>query len=203
MDWNLFDPIRGARKAVAHLPRRRRPRPAGHRRHGPGRRSSTCRFPAPAAARRPSRASSPGSPTSSTPPATEIGVLRRFDTSIPVKQKDIPEILKQAVVAAEDKRFYSHGGIDLMGALRALWADFRGREVVQGGSTITQQYVKNVYTRRRAHPGPQDPGGGARQPARPQGHQGRDPLPLPVTPSTSAAAPTASARRPSRTSRSR
>ncbi|HET7722185.1 MAG TPA: transglycosylase domain-containing protein [Acidimicrobiales bacterium] len=76
----------------------------------------------------------------------EIGLLRKFDTSIPVKASDIPEVLKQAVVSVEDKRFYSHGGIDPLGALRALWADLRGREVVQGGSTITQQYVKNVYT---------------------------------------------------------
>ncbi|MGI8984960.1 MAG: transglycosylase domain-containing protein [Acidimicrobiales bacterium] len=77
---------------------------------------------------------------------TEIGLLRKFDTSIPVKASDIPEVLKQAVVSVEDKRFYSHGGIDPIGALRALWADLRGRQVVQGGSTITQQYVKNVYT---------------------------------------------------------
>ena len=76
----------------------------------------------------------------------EIGVFRRFDTSIPVEQKDIPEILKQAVVAAEDKRFYSHGGFDLFSAMRAAWADFRGKTVVQGGSTITQQYIKKVYT---------------------------------------------------------
>jgi penicillin-binding protein 1A len=76
----------------------------------------------------------------------EIGLLRKFDTSIPVKASDIPDVLKQAVVSVEDKRFYSHGGIDPMGALRALWADLRGREVTQGGSTITQQYVKNVYT---------------------------------------------------------
>ena len=76
----------------------------------------------------------------------EIGLLRKFDTSIPVQASDIPEVLKQAVVSVEDKRFYSHGGIDPIGALRALWADLRGREVVQGGSTITQQYVKNVFT---------------------------------------------------------
>jgi penicillin-binding protein 1A len=76
----------------------------------------------------------------------EIGVLRKFDTSIPVSANDIPEVLKQAVVSVEDKRFYSHGGIDPVGAVRALWADLRGKRVVQGGSTITQQYVKNVYT---------------------------------------------------------
>jgi penicillin-binding protein 1A len=76
----------------------------------------------------------------------EIGILRKFDTSIPVTAADIPDVLKQAVVAVEDKRFYSHGGIDPFGAVRALWADLRGKRVVQGGSTITQQYVKNAYT---------------------------------------------------------
>jgi len=76
----------------------------------------------------------------------EIGVLRKFDTKIPVKPEDIPDILKQAVVAVEDQRFYSHSGFDLQASLRALWADINDRAVVQGGSTITQQYVKSVYT---------------------------------------------------------
>jgi penicillin-binding protein 1A len=76
----------------------------------------------------------------------EIGVLRKFDTKIPVKQSDIPEVLKQAVVAAEDRRFYSHAGIDVKAAIRAFVADIQGHKVVQGGSTITQQYVKQVYT---------------------------------------------------------
>src|SRR6266581_1044761 len=75
----------------------------------------------------------------------EIAVFRQYETSIPVQQKDIPEILKQAVVSIEDKRFYSHGGVDPKGTLRAMWADIRG-EPIQGGSTITQQYVKNAYT---------------------------------------------------------
>ena len=42
------------------------------------------------------------------------------------------------------RRFYSHGGVDVQGSLRALWADVRCKQYVQGGSTITQQYVKNV-----------------------------------------------------------
>src|SRR6266480_3046479 len=77
----------------------------------------------------------------------EIAVFRQYETSIPVQQKDIPEILKQAVVSIEDRRFYSHGGVDPQGTLRAMWADIRG-EPIQGGSTITQQYVKNAYTGR-------------------------------------------------------
>src|SRR3954464_15221614 len=53
--------------------------------------------------------------------------------------------MKHAIVAAEDKRFYEHRGIDLRGMARALWADVSNRGVVQGGSTITQQFVKNAY----------------------------------------------------------
>ncbi|CAN5557682.1 penicillin-binding protein 1A [soil metagenome] len=76
----------------------------------------------------------------------EIGIFRQFDSSIPVEREDIPQVLKDAVVAAEDRNFYNHGGVDFRGTLRALWADLRNREAVQGGSTITQQYVKNAYT---------------------------------------------------------
>ncbi|CAN5145867.1 penicillin-binding protein 1A [soil metagenome] len=75
----------------------------------------------------------------------EIGAFRQFDTTKPAAPGDIPEILKQAVIAGEDRRFYSHSGVDVWGTARALWADIRNREVVQGGSTITQQYVKNAY----------------------------------------------------------
>jgi penicillin-binding protein 1A len=75
----------------------------------------------------------------------EIGAFRRFETSQPVAPEDIPQVLEDAVVAAEDRRFYSHSGVDVWGTLRALWADVRSQQVVQGGSTITQQYVKNAY----------------------------------------------------------
>jgi penicillin-binding protein 1A len=76
----------------------------------------------------------------------EVGVFRKFDTNIPVQPSDIPEVLKQAVVAQEDRRFYSHGGVDIKAGIRALWANLTGGRAVQGGSTITQQYVKNAYT---------------------------------------------------------
>ena len=58
---------------------------------------------------------------------TEIGTYKQFETSIPVVEADIPEVLRQAVVAAEDRRFYEHGGVDVRGTLRALLADLRGR----------------------------------------------------------------------------
>jgi penicillin-binding protein 1A len=78
--------------------------------------------------------------------AVEIGVFRRFEQKIQVNRDDIPLHVKQAVISSEDKNFYSHGGVDVRASMRALWADIRNQKVVQGGSTLTQQYVKNVYT---------------------------------------------------------
>jgi penicillin-binding protein 1A len=78
--------------------------------------------------------------------AIEIGVFRKFDQKIPVNKADIPLLLKQALISAEDRNFYKHGGVDIRGSFRALWADLRKQGVVQGGSTLTQQYVKNAYT---------------------------------------------------------
>ena len=75
----------------------------------------------------------------------EIGAFREFEQNTPVKRSDIPKVLKDAVISAEDKGFYKHGGIDPRGSLRALWADLRKQRIEQGGSTITQQYVKNAY----------------------------------------------------------
>jgi penicillin-binding protein 1A len=76
----------------------------------------------------------------------EIAVFREFEQNLPVQAQDIPLVLKQAVVASEDRNFYHHGGVDLRGSARALVADLRNSGFVQGGSTITQQYVKNAYT---------------------------------------------------------
>src|SRR6185503_19026913 len=64
-----------------------------------------------------------------------------------VASDEIAPIMKQAVVAVEDKRFYEHNGVDVHGIVRALWQDIRSQSVVEGGSTITQQYVQNAYSR--------------------------------------------------------
>ena len=61
----------------------------------------------------------------------------------PVRLRDVPFSLLQAVLAAEDHRFFDHRGIDLRGLLRAAWVNLRSGRVAQGGSTITQQLVKN------------------------------------------------------------
>ncbi len=57
----------------------------------------------------------------------------------------MPDQLADAVVAAEDRRFYEHSGIDVRGIARAARADLRSRSTAEGGSTITQQVVKNTY----------------------------------------------------------
>ncbi|MFN2589420.1 MAG: transglycosylase domain-containing protein [Actinomycetota bacterium] len=60
--------------------------------------------------------------------------------------QDMPDSLRNAVIAVEDRGFYHHGGISLLGIFRAAWTNVTHGEIEQGGSTITQQYVKNVYT---------------------------------------------------------
>ncbi|HLI24201.1 MAG TPA: transglycosylase domain-containing protein [Acidimicrobiales bacterium] len=79
----------------------------------------------------------------------EIASLRQFDQNIPVAESQIPPVLKEAVVADEDRNFYKEGGINLRGIVRAALADLRHGRVVQGGSTITQQYVKLAFTNGR------------------------------------------------------
>lgn len=57
---------------------------------------------------------------------------------------DIPDVAKQATIAIEDKDFYQHGSFSFMGYLRAAFVDLTNKGARQGGSTITQQYVKNA-----------------------------------------------------------
>ena len=64
---------------------------------------------------------------------------------IPIKLTDLPPALPQAILATEDRRFYDHFGVDLIGLVRAAYNNFRAGRVVQGGSTITQQVAKNLF----------------------------------------------------------
>ena len=59
--------------------------------------------------------------------------------------EDIPEIYYQALVAVEDRRFYKHNGFDIIGSARAIWNDIKAWELLEGGSTISQQLAKNLY----------------------------------------------------------
>jgi penicillin-binding protein 1A len=64
-------------------------------------------------------------------------------TDVPIKS--MPAYLRQAVVATEDQRFYQHRGVDPLGMARAVFVDVTSGTRKQGGSTITQQYVKNAF----------------------------------------------------------
>jgi penicillin-binding protein 1A len=72
---------------------------------------------------------------------TEFHVERRI--FVPLAQ--VPKALKDAVIATEDARFYSHWGVDPMGVARAVYQNFRHGRIVEGGSTITQQLAKVLF----------------------------------------------------------
>ena len=69
------------------------------------------------------------------------GLLR--DDSVPLEE--IPDVMIKATLATEDRRFFEHFGIDVMGTFRALAANARNDQVVQGGSSLTQQLAKNMF----------------------------------------------------------
>lgn len=62
-----------------------------------------------------------------------------------IKYEELPQIYIDAVVSAEDKRFWNHCGIDILAICRAAWNDLKSFSFVEGGSTITQQFMKNEY----------------------------------------------------------
>jgi membrane peptidoglycan carboxypeptidase len=75
---------------------------------------------------------------------TQIALLRGSTNRTVVNLADIPLVMRHAIVDIEDERFYQHGGVDLRGVARAALRNSEAGDVTQGGSTLTQQYVKNV-----------------------------------------------------------
>jgi penicillin-binding protein 1A len=69
------------------------------------------------------------------------GLLR--DDSVPLEE--IPDMMIKATLATEDRRFFEHFGVDVMGTIRALAENARADAVVQGGSSLTQQLAKNMF----------------------------------------------------------
>lgn len=63
----------------------------------------------------------------------------------PVRLADVPRHVRDAVLAAEDVRFYGHHGVDLRGVARALWVNLHARRAAEGASTLTQQLAKNFF----------------------------------------------------------
>lgn len=70
------------------------------------------------------------------------------ENRVPVPLRRVPKVLIDAVISVEDQRFFEHRGIDYEAIGRAALADVRSGRLVEGGSTITQQYVKNLYGQR-------------------------------------------------------
>ncbi len=76
---------------------------------------------------------------------TVVGTFGTTDRQL-LTANQIPSVVRNAVVAAEDKHFYNEGGVSPVGIIRAALADATSGSVAQGGSTITQQFVRNYYT---------------------------------------------------------
>ncbi len=75
----------------------------------------------------------------------EIMVLHEEQNRIVVDLEDVPEHVRQAFIAIEDERFFRHFGFDAIGSMRAAYANYQAGEIVQGGSTITQQLAQNAF----------------------------------------------------------
>ena len=76
---------------------------------------------------------------------SRLGYVQSDTIRTPITWVDMPPVLRQATVAIEDRRFYQHGGVDLAGIARAAIKDVTTGKPLQGGSTITQQLVRNLY----------------------------------------------------------
>ena len=77
---------------------------------------------------------------------TQVGTFNSGTNRLLLTSAQIPQVLKQAVIAAEDRHFYTEGGISISGIARAAYDDLFGSGGLQGGSTITEQFAKNAYS---------------------------------------------------------
>src|SRR4029079_1004192 len=77
---------------------------------------------------------------------TRLGYIQSDDLVQPVASDQFPTVLKQATVAIEDERFYKHKGVDYEGIIRAAVKNATEHKTVQGGSTLTMQLVRVLYT---------------------------------------------------------
>src|SRR6266567_549792 len=76
---------------------------------------------------------------------TRLGLLGASGNRVPVSFRRISPVMRRAIIDTEDRRFYENSGIDYIGILRALKSDVASGQVAQGGSTIEQQLVRNLY----------------------------------------------------------
>jgi penicillin-binding protein 1A len=84
---------------------------------------------------------------------TRLGFIQGNVLRTPVPADKIPDTMRQATVAIEDRRFYKHGGVDFEGVIRAAIKNIASGKTVEGGSTLTMQLIRNLYTESRARSG--------------------------------------------------
>ncbi len=79
---------------------------------------------------------------------SRLGFIQSDEIRTPIPLTRIPESMQAATIAIEDERFYEHGGVDYEGIVRAAVKNLEAGKTVEGGSTITQQLVRNLYVGR-------------------------------------------------------
>jgi penicillin-binding protein 1A len=84
---------------------------------------------------------------------TRLGFINANVLRTPVHSAEIPDIVREATVAIEDRRFYEHKGVDFEGIVRAAFKNIQSKKDIQGGSTLTMQLVRNLYTGERVRSG--------------------------------------------------
>src|SRR6476659_139569 len=84
---------------------------------------------------------------------TRLAFINANILRTPVHSAEIPDVVRQATVAIEDRRFYEHQGVDFEGIVRAAIKNVESKKDIQGGSTLTMQLVRNLYTGERARNG--------------------------------------------------
>src|SRR3954468_4776822 len=78
---------------------------------------------------------------------TRLGFINANVLRTPVHSDEIPDVVREATVAIEDRRFYEHQGVDFEGIVRAGVKNLESKKDVQGGSTLTMQLIRNLYTK--------------------------------------------------------
>lgn len=73
----------------------------------------------------------------------KVKKIKEYDNFVSIE--DVPDTYKNATIAIEDHRFYSHHGIDIITTLRSLITDIQNKKITNGGSSITQQVARNMY----------------------------------------------------------
>jgi penicillin-binding protein 1A len=84
---------------------------------------------------------------------TRLGFITTDVLRTPIAGNDIPQVMRDATVAIEDRRFFQHKGVDFEGVVRAAVKNLESKNDVQGGSTLTMQLIRNLYTRNKTRTG--------------------------------------------------